>query len=81
MNQSAKHIFKLDPAKPVDDFTLEKIITSKTDMILVSGTDNVTEENISELLDRIRRFNVLQHLKSHIRMQWSPDLIIILFRQ
>ncbi|WP_231957237.1 geranylgeranylglyceryl/heptaprenylglyceryl phosphate synthase [Jeotgalicoccus aerolatus] len=71
MNQSAKHIFKLDPAKPVDDFTLEKIITSKTDMILVSGTDNVTEENISELLDRIRRFNVFTALEiSH------PDAVV-----
>lgn len=71
MNRSAKHIFKLDPAKEIDDSTLEKIVTANTDMILISGTDNVTEKNVSELLRRVRRFNVITALEiSH------PDAVV-----
>ncbi|CEA03820.1 Heptaprenylglyceryl phosphate synthase [Jeotgalicoccus saudimassiliensis] len=58
MTRHAKHIFKLDPAKEIDDSSLERIVKSGTDLILVSGTDNVTEENVSKLLRRIRQFDV-----------------------
>lgn len=58
MIRQAKHIFKLDPAKEIDDTSLAKIVKSDTDLILVSGTDNVTENNVLDLLVRIRRFNV-----------------------
>lgn len=58
MIRQAKHIFKLDPAKEIDDTSLAEIVKSDTDLILVSGTDNVTENNVLDLLVRIRRFNV-----------------------
>ena len=58
MTRHAKHIFKLDPAKDIDDSSLEQILKSGTDLIMVSGTDNVTEENVSKLLRRIRKFDV-----------------------
>lgn len=58
MTRHAKHIFKLDPAKEISGSTLEKIVNSGTDLLLVSGTDNVTEKNVSELLRRIRNYNV-----------------------
>lgn len=54
MNDDTKHIFKLDPAKNIKDQDLDKIINSKTDLIMVSGTDGVTSENITTVLEKIR---------------------------
>ena len=54
MNDDTKHIFKLDPAKIIKDQDLDKIINSKTDLIMVSGTDGVTSENITTVLEKIR---------------------------
>lgn len=71
MIRKAKHIFKLDPAKEIEDAALIKIVESDTDLILVSGTDDVTEENIEGLLSRVRRFNVPLALEiSH------PDAVV-----
>lgn len=53
-----KHVFKLDPDKSISDEQLEKICESKTDAIIVGGSDNVTEDNVLSLLSRIRRYLV-----------------------
>ncbi len=34
-----KHIFKLDPAKSINDKDLERICKSGTDAIMIGGTD------------------------------------------
>ncbi|MCD2137479.1 heptaprenylglyceryl phosphate synthase [Salinicoccus halitifaciens] len=57
MLKNARHIFKLDPAREITDEALEMIAESKTDMILVGGTDNVTEDNVLNALSRVRRFS------------------------
>lgn len=56
--QSWRHIFKLDPNKPIDDASLEAVCMSGTDAIIVGGTDGVTFDNTIELLGRIRRYTV-----------------------
>lgn len=56
--KSWRHIFKLDPNKPIDDSDLEKICMSGTDAIIVGGSDGVTFDNTIELLGRIRRYTV-----------------------
>lgn len=53
-----KHIFKLDPAKEISDQELEKICESGTDAVIVGGTDNVTLDDVLDLLSRIRRYIV-----------------------
>lgn len=53
-----KHVFKLDPAKELDDQALEAICESGTDGIMVGGSDNVTLDNTLSLLSRIRRYSV-----------------------
>ncbi len=53
-----RHVFKLDPAKEIDDELLEKICESGTDAIIVGGTDNVTLDGVLQLLSRIRRYTV-----------------------
>lgn len=53
-----KHVFKVDPAKDITDEALEALCESGTDAIIVGGTDNVTLDNVLDLLARIRRFTV-----------------------
>ncbi|MFF2755017.1 heptaprenylglyceryl phosphate synthase [Psychrobacillus sp. NPDC058041] len=53
-----RHIFKLDPAKEIDANALEKICESGTDAIIIGGSDNVTLDNVIDLLMRIRRYAV-----------------------
>ena len=50
------HVFKLDPAKSISDEDLMKICESGTDAIIIGGTDNVTEDNVLNLMSRIRRY-------------------------
>ncbi|MCM3412381.1 heptaprenylglyceryl phosphate synthase [Metabacillus litoralis] len=51
-----KHVFKLDPDKDISDEDLEKICESGTDAILVGGSDNITEDNVLNLMSRVRRY-------------------------
>lgn len=53
-----RHVFKIDPARPLDDASLEAICESGTDAVIVGGTDGITRENTLQMLARIRRFFV-----------------------
>jgi putative glycerol-1-phosphate prenyltransferase len=53
-----KHVFKLDPDRPIDDETLDAVCTSGTDAILVGGSSGVTFDNTVDLMSRIRRYEV-----------------------
>lgn len=53
-----KHIFKLDPAKSISDKDLERICRSGTDAIMIGGTDNVTEDNVSHLMKKVNAHSV-----------------------
>ncbi|MFD2615893.1 heptaprenylglyceryl phosphate synthase [Terrilactibacillus laevilacticus] len=54
--RSWRHVFKLDPNKPIEDHVLEQLCESGTDAIIVGGTDGVTLDNTLYLLSRIRQF-------------------------
>lgn len=56
--QTWRHVFKLDPAKAILDGQLERICESGTDAILIGGSDNVTLDNVLDLMARVRRFTV-----------------------
>lgn len=53
-----RHVFKLDPAKEINDKGLELIAESGTDGIIVGGSDGVSLDNVLNLLVRIRRYSV-----------------------
>ncbi|WP_163539178.1 heptaprenylglyceryl phosphate synthase [Gracilibacillus sp. YIM 98692] len=53
-----KHVFKLDPAKDIDDKVLDQLCESGTDAIIVGGTDDVTLDGVLFLLSKIRRHTV-----------------------
>ncbi|MBA2175959.1 heptaprenylglyceryl phosphate synthase [Halobacillus locisalis] len=52
------HVFKLDPNKTITDSALEKICLSGTDAIIVGGTDGVTFENVTDLYERIKPYEL-----------------------
>lgn len=51
-----RHVFKLDPAKSITDEDLMKVCESGTDAIVIGGTDDVTEDNVLNLMSRVRRY-------------------------
>ncbi|HWL12459.1 MAG TPA: heptaprenylglyceryl phosphate synthase [Ureibacillus sp.] len=53
-----RHVFKIDPAKEISEEALEQVCESGTDVILVGGTDDVTIDNVIDILLRVRRFSV-----------------------
>jgi len=53
-----KHVFKLDPAKEINDEHLEELCDSGTDAIIIGGTDNITIDNVLDLLYRVRRYAI-----------------------
>ncbi|UTH13425.1 heptaprenylglyceryl phosphate synthase [Macrococcus equipercicus] len=53
-----EHVFKLDPANEIDDSTLQQLCESGTDAIIIGGTDNVTLDNVLDLMSRVRRYTV-----------------------
>lgn len=53
-----KHVFKLDPNKEISDSDLEMVCESGTDAIIVGGTDDVTLDDVINMLARVRRFSV-----------------------
>ncbi|QHJ72006.1 heptaprenylglyceryl phosphate synthase [Planococcus halotolerans] len=56
--QSWRHVFKLDPAKKISDGHLERICESGTDAILIGGSDDVTLENVLDLMARVRPYSL-----------------------
>lgn len=56
--RSWRHVFKLDPAKTISDGHLEQICESGTDAILIGGSDDVTHDNVVDLMERVRQFTV-----------------------
>ncbi|WP_018923588.1 heptaprenylglyceryl phosphate synthase [Salsuginibacillus kocurii] len=56
--QSFRHVFKLDPAKPIEDELLAQVCESGTDAIIIGGSDGITLDNTLHLLASVRRFSV-----------------------
>ena len=52
------HVTKLDPDKCLPPELVEDIVTSGTDALMLSGTLNVTQENLRELLDLVSSYGL-----------------------
>jgi phosphoglycerol geranylgeranyltransferase len=52
------HVTKLDPDKQLKAGDIEAIATSGTDALMLSGTLNVTEENLSALLKEVKAYDL-----------------------
>jgi phosphoglycerol geranylgeranyltransferase len=53
-----KHITKLDPDKKINDKIIEDIIETGTDAIMISGTQNITQENVTSLLEMLKGYDI-----------------------
>ncbi|WAI00631.1 phosphoglycerol geranylgeranyltransferase [Methanogenium organophilum] len=52
------HITKLDPDKVIDNDAVAEIATSGTDALMLSGTLNVTQENMRELITQVKEYDL-----------------------
>ena len=52
------HVTKLDPDKQLRPGDIEAIVTSGTDALMLSGTLNVTKENLTELQKQIKKYGL-----------------------
>ncbi|OPY38245.1 MAG: Geranylgeranylglyceryl phosphate synthase [Methanoregula sp. PtaU1.Bin051] len=52
------HVTKLDPDKQLKHGDIEAIATSGTDALMLSGTLNVTEENLAALLTQVKEYGL-----------------------
>ena len=52
------HITKLDPDKVINNDAVAEIATSGTDALMLSGTLNVTQENMRELIAQVREYDL-----------------------
>jgi phosphoglycerol geranylgeranyltransferase len=52
------HVTKLDPDKRLKAGEIEAIATSGTDALMLSGTLNVTQENLAALQKQVRAYNL-----------------------
>ena len=53
-----RHLFKLDPDRDISDEALDAVCRSGTDAVVVGGSTGVTYDNTTDLLARIRRYEV-----------------------
>ena len=52
------HITKLDPDKVIGNDAVAEIATSGTDALMLSGTLNVTQENMRELIAQVKEYDL-----------------------
>jgi phosphoglycerol geranylgeranyltransferase len=53
-----KHITKLDPDKKINSKIIESIIETGTDAIMISGTQNITKDNVEQLLKMLKDYDI-----------------------
>jgi phosphoglycerol geranylgeranyltransferase len=53
-----KHITKLDPDKKINSKIIESIIETGTDAIMISGTQNITKDNVAQLLKMLKDYDI-----------------------
>ncbi|HOT02912.1 MAG TPA: phosphoglycerol geranylgeranyltransferase [Methanolinea sp.] len=56
--KSWNHVTKLDPDKQLTPDAITGVVTSGTDALMLSGTLNVTKENMQELLRQVARYGL-----------------------
>ena len=52
------HVTKLDPDKQLRSGDIEAIATSGTDALMLSGTLNVTQENLADLQSQVKKYGL-----------------------
>lgn len=66
------HITKLDPDKVIGNDAVADIATSGTDALMLSGTLNVTQENMRELIGQVKEYDL-----PIVVEPGSPDAVVL----
>lgn len=53
-----RHVTKLDPDKPIGERDVAAIVDSGTDAVFVSGTQNITKDNVARLVDMLAQYDI-----------------------
>jgi phosphoglycerol geranylgeranyltransferase len=53
-----KHVTKLDPDKPIAPRDVAAVVDSGTDAVMVSGTQNITKDNVALLVDMLKEYRI-----------------------
>jgi phosphoglycerol geranylgeranyltransferase len=53
-----RHVTKLDPDKPITPKDVAAIVDSGTDAIMVSGTQNITRQNVADLVGMLKEYRI-----------------------
>ncbi|MDD4569517.1 MAG: heptaprenylglyceryl phosphate synthase [Tepidanaerobacteraceae bacterium] len=53
-----RHVVKLDPDKPSDEWLIEQVVGSGTDAIIVGGTQNITREKVLKLFKLLKPYTL-----------------------
>lgn len=56
--RSWKHITKLDPDRKITPEIIETIIETKTDAIMISGTQNINKKNVTDLVEMLKNYDI-----------------------
>ncbi|NLZ52338.1 MAG: heptaprenylglyceryl phosphate synthase [Thermoanaerobacteraceae bacterium] len=51
-----RHVVKLDPDKPADEYLIEEVVASGTDAVIVGGTQNITREKVLKLFKLLKPY-------------------------
>jgi len=52
------HITKLDPDKRISEADLKAVVESGTDAVMISGTQNITDENVAQLISSLTNYKI-----------------------
>jgi phosphoglycerol geranylgeranyltransferase len=69
--QNWRHITKLDPDKSLLHDDLKTIAESGTDAIMISGTQNITNKNVSQLISLLKDYEIPKILEPA-----TPDAVV-----
>jgi len=73
-----KHITKLDPDKYISPADLATIVGSGTDAIMISGTQNITDQKVSRLISLLRDYPIPKILEPVTPdVGWSDEVDFI----
>ena len=75
-----EHITKLDPDKHISQADLKTVVESGTDAIMISGTQNITDKNVTQLISLLKDYEIpkiLEPATSEAVMYEDVDYIFV----
>lgn len=78
-----RHITKLDPDKPITPKAVAAIVDSGTDAIMISGTQNITRDNVAKLVGMLKDYSIpkvlepanMEGLRDDLDFMFVPSII------